>query len=131
MKFFVTGRSSNYDRVIAVYDEIEARGHEVTLKWTDFPMVKPYDKHVAEAAQFSEQQLTGIIEADVYIHFAHTDGNGVFAELGMAMAAERLQGNPVVCAIGDSEAKRAAMFHYHDSIRWFGSVDDVLNEFAT
>lgn len=41
MKFFVTGRSNNYQRVQEAFAQIEALGHEVTLRWTDLPMIKP------------------------------------------------------------------------------------------
>ncbi len=41
MKFFVTGRSTNYSLVEHTFDVIEKRGHQVTLRWTDLPMVKP------------------------------------------------------------------------------------------
>ena len=86
MKFFVTGRSNNYERVIEAFDYIESKDHEVTLRWTDLPMIKPYAENHEKAAEYATQQIEGIIETDVYILFAHEDGTGVFTEFGAALA---------------------------------------------
>jgi hypothetical protein len=128
MKFFVTGRSSNYERVIEAFDQIEAAGHEVTLRWTDLPMIKPYIKNPLEASKFAQQQIQAIIDTDVYILFAHTDGTGVFTEFGAALALLQKEGKPRVFAIGNDEVRGAAMFHYHPQIEWRDSVAKILEE---
>lgn len=130
MKFFVTGRSSNIERVKAAFALIEAAGHEVTLKWTDFPMIKPYRDNQEKAAEFVTQQLAAIKDADIYILFAHEDGTGVFTEFGAALQLRQQTGAPKVYAIGDADVKAAAMFHYHPAIIWKDSVDEVLDDLA-
>lgn len=130
MKFFVTGRSNNYQRVVEAFDLIEAQGHEVTLRWTDLPMIKPYRDNPEKAGQYATQQIEGVCAADVYILFAHGDGNGVFSEFGAALAAHLVQGRPSIFAIGDAETKNAAMFHYHPAIEWIESVEQVLEKYA-
>lgn len=126
MKFFVTGRSNNYQRVVDAFDTVEASGHEVTLRWTDLPMIKPYCDNAETAGQYSTQQIEGVCTADVYVLFAHNDGNGVFTEFGAALAALALQGRPRLFAIGDEETKSTAMFHYHPAIEWVDSIETVL-----
>lgn len=51
------------------------------------------------AGQYSEQKIAGVCAADVYILFAHSDGNGVFTEFGAALAALALQGKPRIFAM--------------------------------
>jgi len=127
MKFFVTGRSSNYQRVVAAFDEIERLSHEVTLRWTDLPMIKPYKENQQKAAEYATQQVRGVIAADVYILFAHKDGTGVFSEFGAALAMAEL-GKLQVFALGDQEVRASSMFHYHPLINWRESLADILLE---
>jgi len=130
MKIFVTGRSSNYERVIEAFDQIEAMGNEVAFRWTDLPMIKPYSENQEQAGKNAQNQIGGIIASDVFILFAHHDGTGVFAEFGAALALAELHGKPTIYAIGDEATKAAAMFHYHPLIKWHSSLEDVLEAVA-
>jgi len=128
MKIFVTGRSSNYERVIAAFDQIEAMGHEVAFRWTDLPMIKPYSENQDKAGEYATNQIGGIIACDVFVLFAHQDGTGVFSEFGAALALAQLHGKPTIYAIGDEATKAAAMFHYHPLIQWRESLEEVWGE---
>lgn len=128
MKISVTGRSSNYERVIEAFDAIEVLGHEVAFRWTDLPMIKPYLENQEQAGEYAVNQIGGIIESDVFILFAHKDGTGVFTEFGAALALDQLHGKPAIYAIGDETVQAAAMFHYHPLIRWRTNLGEVLVE---
>ena len=91
MKFYVTARSSKYDVVKATFAEIKNRGGEVTFEWTEHKMIKPYNEHEVEAADFATQGICGVTEADVYIIYPHADGNGVYTEFGEPLAFFRPQ----------------------------------------
>ncbi|MEK7063613.1 MAG: hypothetical protein AAB955_02910 [Patescibacteria group bacterium] len=127
MKFFVTGRSNNYQRVAEAFQTIKDRGHEVAFEWTALPMAKPYAENGERAAHYAEITIKGLIDADVYIIFAHKDGNGVYTELGAALALNALRGSPRIYAIG-MEERGAAMFNYHPAIIWKDSLEEVLDE---
>ncbi len=127
MKFFVTGRSSNVDEVRRSYDLIEAAGHTVIKRWTELPMIKPYRKHQSESAQYAQDRIAEIACADVYILLPHQNGNGVFTELGAALALASTQNTVRVFAVGDQEAQALAMFHYHPAIEWVESVEEVVD----
>lgn len=127
MKFFVTGRSDNYPRVAEAFQKIKDLGHEATFEWTTLPMAKPYDQNQELSAKYAVDTLQGVVDADVYIIFAHKDGNGVFTELGAALAANILKGKPQIYAIGE-EVRGAAMFNYHPAIQWRSNLDDLLKE---
>lgn len=123
MKCFVTGRSINVDQVNRVYQLLEDAGHEV-FRWTHLPGVKPYQEHVATAAQFASDRIAEITQSKVYILLAHHDGNGVFAELGVALAVAQLHGKLKI--YGVSHGIPDAMFHYHPAISWKESIEEVL-----
>lgn len=127
MKFYVTGRSNNYEKVKEVFKKLKENGHEIVFEWTELPIVKPYNEHADEAASFAKQSVDGMVEADVYIIFAHEDGNGVYTELGSALASNVIKGKPRVLAIG-LEVQWSAMFNYHPSIEWFETIEDVYKE---
>ena len=128
MKFYVTGRSSSYDRVADAFRSIIEKGHEITFEWTKLPMAKPFAQNEHRATEYATSGVQGVVDADIYIIFADKDGNGVFTELGAALASNTIQGTPLVFAIGNM--KNAAMFHYHPCIEWRDSVEQVLDELA-
>ncbi len=127
MKFYVTGRSSNYPLVQSIFKELKLKGHEIVFEWTDLPMIKPYTENQVRAAEYSEQGIQGVIDADVYILLADREGNGVFTELGAALASHAIKGSPRIFAINEAN-QDAAMFHYHPAIVWKKSLEEVFTE---
>lgn len=122
MKFYVTGRSSNFEAVKKTFQKLKTDGHEVTFEWTSLPMVKPYSENQDKAAQFAVDAIQGVLDADVYVIFTHKDGNGVFTELGAALAMNMNSGKPRIIAIGEKHLD-AAMFHAHPAIEWCENID--------
>ncbi len=125
MKCFVTGRSTNIDGVNQVYKLLEAAGHQV-FRWTHLPGVKPYQENAEAAAEFARDRISEISQSDVYFLLAHHDGNGVFAELGAALAVWQLHGKLKI--YGVSRDIPDAMFHYHPAILWRETIESVLEE---
>ena len=124
MKFFVTGRSSNIEEIKRTMNQVIEKGHEISLDWTVFPMVKPYKENKDLAGQFAVAQVEGIAASDVYILLAHCDGTGVFAELGAALALAQLHGKLIVYGVSSDIPE--AMFHYHPAIVWKETIKDVF-----
>jgi hypothetical protein len=126
IKFFVTGRSTNYERVADAFKRIKELGHEVTFEWTTLPMAKPYDENQERAAEYSLLGIQGVVDADVYIIFADKDGSGVFTEFGAALASYVIKQSPRIFAVGQD--KRTAMFHYHPAVIWKATIEEVFDE---
>jgi hypothetical protein len=66
MKFYVTGRSNNYSLVQSMFEEIKSKGHQIVFEWTTLSMIKPYAENQERAAEYSEQGIQGVIDADIY-----------------------------------------------------------------
>lgn len=127
MKFYVTGRSSNFEQVKEAFAHIKEEGHEVVFEWTSLPMVKPYSENGDKAAEFAEAAITGLIAADIYIIFVHKDGNGVFTEFGAALASQVATGKPKIFAIGEKNFDWG-MFYAHPAIVWKNSLEEVFED---
>jgi hypothetical protein len=125
MKFYVTGRSNNYEQVQRAFDVIKSQGHSVTFEWTTLPMIKPYEENQEKASEYASFGIVGVTEADHYILFTHEDGNGVFTEFGAALASNTIKGSPKIYAIGKVNMW-AAMFHYHPVIEWSDTLEEVF-----
>lgn len=128
MKFYVTGRSHSIERVKQAFAEIQERGHTVLFEWTALPMAKPYRDNQELAGTFAKDGIQGVVDADVYIIFLSTDGNGVYTEFGAALASHILRGAPKIYAVGGEEEKNSAMFAYHPAILYRKSVTEILDE---
>ncbi len=129
MKFYVTGRSSNYALVQSLFQTIKSMGHQIVFEWTDLPMIKPYAEHQIQAAEYSTQGIQGVVEADVYILLADREGNGVFTELGAALASHAIKNTPRIFAVNEAN-QYASMFHYHPSISWKKNLEEVFTDLA-
>ena len=126
MKFYVTGRSSDYSKVEDAFKQLKELGHEITFEWTTLPMCKPYEQNVETASKYAKAGIDGVIEADIYIIFVHEDGNGVYSEFGAALAANSINAKPLVYAIGEEKAG-AGMFNFHPAVVWFQSLEEIIS----
>lgn len=126
MKFYVTGRSNNYSRVEEAFTEVKKRGHEATFEWTTLPMAKPYSENQERAKEYATLGIQGVVDADVYIIFAHGDGNGVFTEFGAALATNAIKNSPRIFAIGSQSEH--CMFNYHPAVEWQDNLQGVFSE---
>ena len=112
MKIYVAARFSDKENVQFAYDKLTELGHEITADWTKHKNVKPYYDHPEETGDYAAEDMTGVLESDVFILFTSTEpGSGVSAELGGAIACNQLSGKPKIYVVGDNLHTNAFFFH--------------------
>ncbi len=126
MKCYVSTRVSRMDEARSLMAQLRQDGHEITLDWTDLPVKKPFAQFPQETRELSGQGISAVLAADVFILLAHHDGNGVFCELGAALASHEINQKPIIYAV--ASAIPEATFHYHPAIIWKKSTAEVLEE---
>lgn len=126
MKIYVAAKFEKKDLVHEIYKKIWQLGHEVSYVWTMHKNIKPYDQNQETAAVYSENEISGIAECDVFIFISDTAGTTLPMEFGAAVMLSKKSGKPKVYAVGEYNSKSPWFFNPRVMRR--ASVEEVLNE---
>jgi len=129
MKVYVAAGFAEKETVRAIHRRLRARGHEVTVDWTEHEGVEEpeRDRHAAVVAAYAERDLAGVAAADLFILLAEPpEGKAMYVELGIALHAHAVAGRPLVYVVG--RETNQSIFFYHPAIRRRPSVDAVLGD---
>ena len=63
---------------------IRARGHETPADWTTRAYARNYDgDNDAQSEQFSEEEISAILDSDVFIHLSDLGGKGKYVDFNL------------------------------------------------
>jgi hypothetical protein len=128
LKVYVAARFYAKDEVLHIYQSLWVKGHTIIADWTKHKNVKPYSEHPGEASLYAEEDLRGAMDCDVFILLtSERAGGGVSAELGAALAANRLRnGAPKIYVVGQHLDPNA--FYFHPAVERRNTIAQVLAE---
>jgi len=127
MKIYVASKFENKEKVLEIYEKLRKNGHEITVYWTRTQAKKPYGKNSETAKKYSERDINGVKNADVFILLTtEVPGKGRFIELGAAMILNLLSGKPKIFAIGGYNTE--SIFFFHPVVNRVDSIEDVIQE---
>ncbi|MBI4162506.1 MAG: hypothetical protein HY513_02390 [Candidatus Aenigmarchaeota archaeon] len=136
MKFYIAARFDNKEKVWEIYEKLKEKGHEIHSDWTVHQPFYPYISDPELCAKYSEEDVNGAMNCDVFVLLADehhngqheqkakSHGRGMFIELGTAMSSFLLRGSPRIFVIGPDNDK--AIFHFHNSVTRFDTIEEVL-----
>jgi nucleoside 2-deoxyribosyltransferase len=85
MKIYVAGKFENYQEVRRVQEFLKHAGHIITFDWTkEAEKTVLYRTHDAERSN-AEQDMEGVLKADITIALMGGDLYGTLIEIGMAL----------------------------------------------
>lgn len=129
MKVYVAARFTEKEMVHKIYARLEELGFSVASDWTTHKNIKPYDQHELTAREYSEEDIKGAMDSDIFILITSAEaGTGVSAELGAALANYRLNAKPIIYIIG--EFARTSAFHYHPYAIRKTNIEEVFDDLA-
>jgi len=126
MKIYIAGKFEDRTQVAELYRRIEEMGHQVAYDWTQHKPIKPYSQNQELAGQYSDNELSGILDSDVFICLTHEAGTTLLMEFGSALILNRKTGKPIVYAVGNSN-ERSPWF-FNSRVKRRNSIDEVLAE---
>jgi nucleoside 2-deoxyribosyltransferase len=125
MEIYVGARFGRKEEVRRVQELVRGSGHAITADWTQHRSIKPYDIHQDEAAEFAQEDIDGVVGAEVCLFLVDgQESTGVYTELGAAIASNKLTGKPKIFVVGESPA----LFVYHPAVNRRNSVEEVMKE---
>lgn len=121
MKFYVSGKIGLEHYPQKVMQALRDAGHTITLDWTELPHLKPYAENMQKSAIASIEEKNAIADADAFILLPHSNGIGMYVELGIALGL-----GITIWVVSTDEIR--SMFFCHPSVQIVDSIEDVIEE---
>ncbi len=126
MKIYVAGKWEQRELINGFIRRLKALGYQITHNWThedDSGLEgEARENYLVSCAQ---DDLEGVLRADVLLVFHHPGGQGLFVEVGAALATRRIP----VLVIGD-DGGRTPIFYRLPQVKRMETWDEVLRELA-
>lgn len=128
MKVYVAAKFDEKDKVKKAHDLLKEKGHEITVDWTLHKLIKPYVENVDLARKYSERDMNGVKECDVFILFTDNKktNTGMYVELGAAIFSNVTIGKPKIFVIGEDTTY--GVFFFHPAVIHKKTIEEVLAE---
>lgn len=124
LRFYVAGSFSEKEKMRDLMDMIERIGHEISFDWTTHQSISPYEKHLGLAAKYTEEDIEGATNCDVFILISSkTGGSTQFIELGAAIVTKTVK---KIFIVGPHN-KRSMSF-FHPKVERVNSVEEVFTK---
>lgn len=126
MKAYVAGKFERKDEVHKIYDKLEEIGINVAYDWTKHNGVKPYKDNQEQCRTYSENEINGIIDSDIFIFLSNPEraGTTLMMELGAAIALSKSRGKPKVYAIG--ECTDTSPWFFNENVTRANVLEDII-----
>jgi hypothetical protein len=125
MKFYIAGKFEEVDIVHELFERVRSLGHEVAYDWTTHIKAKPYEENVELIRSYAENELTAILDSDVFVYLTHERGTTLHMEFGAALAKAAAGSDIRIFAVGQHNNRSPWYFNTH--VERVSSVDEVFS----
>ena len=126
MKIYVAGKFEKKDLILNIYKTLSEMGHSVSYDWTTHKNIKPYIENKNMAEKYAMNEVNGIIDSDIFIYLSDDKGHTLHMEFGAALMAAKINGNPIIYAVGEFNSK--SPWFFNNLIKRRDTVEGVLKE---
>lgn len=126
---YVAGQLADITAVEDAKRAVVAAGHELTHDWSqDLEFTTDYASRPEDSAHIAQTDLTGVMVADAVVVIASSPqpGQGLFVELGAALARAEMGLLRHVVAVGT--IVHESVFYFHPRVRRVGTMQEWLAE---
>ncbi len=127
MKFYIAGKFEEKEVVLELYERVRALGHDVSYDWTTHVKVKPFAEHIEQVREYAENELTAILDSDVFVYLTHERGTTLHMEFGAALAKAQSGRSIQIFAVG--EHNNRSPWYFHPLVERVETVDEVFARF--
>ena len=128
LKIYVAGKFEKKPIVLDLYERLKTMGHEISYDWTKHIEIKPYSKHIELATKYSDSEINGILQSDVFIYLSDSEGTTLKMEVGAAIMAKKIIGKPRHIYIVGEHNDKSPWFMNEGLVKRFDNIDDVLKD---
>src|SRR3989338_2796523 len=110
MKVYIATKFENKELFLQASKELNEICHEVAYDWTTHKPIKHYVENSDIASVYSNNELEGIKNCDVFIYVTYEKGHTLHMEFGAALILSKTIGKPkLIYAVGE----------FNDQSPWF------------
>lgn len=127
MKIYVAAKFSDKERVRTAHNLLKAAGHTITHDWTVNKTSFPFSANLEFAAKSANEDLAGVLAADVLVVLSHAEPSmGAAGELGAAIAAKLLGKPMLIYAVGPHFDQ--SFFFHHPAVQQVDDIHAIVTE---
>ncbi len=129
MKFYVASSIKNKDTVQDAFEDLNAKGHEVTTDWTLTDDLLEEERSCKRdySQSIAKRDFEGIRECDIFVLLSKpSEGRSMYVELGLALAMHETTGKPSVFVVGPDNNE--SVFYFHPAVQCVDTLDNVLEK---
>ncbi len=126
MKVYIAGKFGDKALVLEAFARIRELGHSIAYDWTTHKNIQPYAQNQGTARAYSENELAGIADCDVFIYLSSDGGHTLHMEFGSALMLARKAGKPMVYAVGEFNDR--SPWFFNGLVRRRDTIDEVIAE---
>jgi hypothetical protein len=126
MKIYVASKFEKKDMVIDIYKQLTALGYTIAYDWTTHKPIKPYIENQELARQYSDNELKGISECDIFLMVTDENAHTMLMELGAALVKNFKTGKPLVYAIG--KWNDTSPWFFNKRVKRFETIKEAIEE---
>ncbi len=120
----MAGKFEQKQQIRKLYKKLEDLGFEIAYDWTTHKPIKPYVENQDQAAKYSENEVSGILDSDIFIFLSHPEGNTLKMEFGGALILSAKTGRPDIYAVGKYTG--ISPWFFNPSVTRVENIDNVL-----
>jgi hypothetical protein len=120
---FVSAQLQDKEAARHAFEVLEHLGIGITHDWTTTDDLDEAERHSPEASRRAAADITGVVEADLYVLLSDNvvAGKGMYVELGAALALREVRGTPDVVVVG--AMNHDSIFYRHPHVQHFPSLE--------
>jgi hypothetical protein len=125
MKIYVAGKFEDKEKVREIFSKLKIFGHSISYDWTGHKPIKPYRENKELASQYSENEISGIKDSDIFIYLPNKDSHTLHMELGSALMSNKIKGKPEIYIVGEWDF---SPWIFNPRIIHFNDIEEVLEK---
>jgi len=124
MKFYIAGKFEEVNQIHALFERVQAAGHKISYDWTTHVKSKPYTEHTDRIRKYAENEISAILDSDVFIYLTHERGTTLHMEYGAALAKKWQGGRIEIYAVGEHNAR--SPWYFNHLVKRVDTVDEAF-----
>jgi hypothetical protein len=128
MKFYIAGKFEEVDVIHKLFDRVRSAGHEISYDWTTHIKAKPYIENVELIQGYAENELSAILDSDVFIYLTHEHGTTLHMEYGAALAKKELGGVIMIYVVGENNAR--SPWYFNSLVKRVDTAEAAFTDFG-
>lgn len=128
MKIYVAGKFQKKDDILEVYEKVKELGHKISYDWTTHKNIKPYLENQEIASEYSNNELNGINECDIFVYLSDEKGTTLPMEFGAALILAQTKSKPKIYALGEFNDK--SPWFFNKNVIRKNSIDDFIADIS-